>query len=157
MLPNASVLRKISRSKNPLRSSVAVAPAMYASTSRTRVSAPPSRIAVGMRRAPGTNRLRIRSQSRFCPAGPEMTSYSAATTASIDRTSSARTAGGLGCCARTRADTAAARTIAITDLCMALDSSDGRRLARRVEERSLDDRRGDAVAHGLDRYLEFEL
>jgi len=40
-----------------------------------------------MRRAPEINSERSRSQSRFLPAGPEITSYVAAIIASIDETS----------------------------------------------------------------------
>src|SRR5437762_8786196 len=47
----------------------------------------PASTAVGMRRAPDINSERSRSQSRFLPAGPEITSYVAAMIASIDATS----------------------------------------------------------------------
>src|SRR5216117_2794127 len=47
----------------------------------------PASTAVGMRRAPEINSERSRSQSRFLPAVPEITSYVAAIIASIDETS----------------------------------------------------------------------
>jgi hypothetical protein len=51
---------------------------MYWSTVQTRNTALPSgRLPVGMSRAPGANSERKRSQSRFWPAGPEITSYTA--------------------------------------------------------------------------------
>ena len=42
---------------------------------------------VGIILASGTNNVRILSQFRFCPAGPLITSYTAATIASGDETS----------------------------------------------------------------------
>src|SRR6266699_504582 len=47
----------------------------------------PASTAVGMRRAPEINSERSRSQLRFLPAGPEITSYVAAIIASSDSTS----------------------------------------------------------------------
>ena len=49
---------------------------------------PPGWTPTGIRRAPGRKRERKRSQSRASPAGPEMTSYTAATMASTEETSS---------------------------------------------------------------------
>ncbi len=67
---------------------------MYPSTLRTRgTHRPVSGRAVGMSRAPSTNRNRNRSQSRS-PAGPEIVSYSATTVDAIDVTSGG---GGAGC------------------------------------------------------------
>src|SRR5215207_5974589 len=63
---------------------------------------PVARGPVGIRRPWGTKSERIRFQSRGWPAGPEITSYSAATMASIDDTSSGLACGTAmtrGCCA----------------------------------------------------------
>ena len=47
----------------------------------------PGFVAVGIKRAPGRNKDRCRSQSRFSPAGPEIVEYDALMMASIETTS----------------------------------------------------------------------
>src|SRR5688572_17747774 len=75
---------------------------MYSSGVRTReTTSPVGRRPVGISRAPGTNNERNQSQFLFWPAGPEITSYNAATIASIVATSfgsaaGACAAGGIG-------------------------------------------------------------
>src|SRR5579859_1075234 len=74
---------------------------MYWSTVRGRTSAPLPVLVfrVGMSRASGMKRERMRFQSRGWPAGPEMTSYSAARMASTEWTSAGLALGQSGCAA----------------------------------------------------------
>src|SRR5919204_1736748 len=122
--------------------------------SSTRAVAPPLGFGTaGISLAPGTNSDRIRSQSRFCPAGPEITSYTAAMIASMDFTSSDRAAGGFAfSCEPIVAASSSARTTFMTHLSEARRG----RLSRRIEERGFHDLRRHEIPHRFDRRFELQ-
>ena len=95
MFAYLSTRLEISRSKKPFCSSSGADRWMYSSGVRTRaITSPVGILPVGIRRAPGTNSERKRSQFRGLFAGPEMTSYTAAIIESMVATS-AGFAGGI--------------------------------------------------------------
>src|SRR6186713_2380949 len=88
MFPNCSVFLPISVSKNPSFSRKGPELVIYSSTVKTLlVDSPVGRLPVGIILASSTNNVRILSQFLFCPAGPLITSYTAATIASGDEIS----------------------------------------------------------------------
>src|SRR5271165_6722654 len=94
MSPYVSAWRAISRSKNPFFSRFAPARAAYSAGVQTLALFPPVvHGLVGTRRAPGRNNDRNRPQSRFWPAGPEMTAYTSVMIASSVATSAGFAAG----------------------------------------------------------------
>src|SRR5437762_12293073 len=93
MLPNLSARREMSRAKKPYFSSTGAERVTDSAGASTRgPRSPVCRRPVGIRRAPGTNSERKRSQLR-APGGPEITSYKEAMIASIVATSPGLAAG----------------------------------------------------------------
>src|ERR1700722_19095733 len=96
MFPYRSDFRKISRSANPFFEKYASANFAYSSgvmTSTLKIPEPSLARSAGISRAPGTNKDRNRSQSRFLVGGPEITAYVAAMIAPTEETSAEFAAG----------------------------------------------------------------